>query len=193
MTRACIREQVPADRKIHSRDIRLATYPYRENSIIVEGFLKDERYLPVFDITGDVKPAGVIHHFGIWLTVDSDPLMIRDAEAEMITLPMTECRALADSVAALAGLEIRSGFSRKVRDIMGGPDGCTHLCHLATVMIQEVVQGFFVRKRQTKPPLPSSVDTLDNKEMLIDSCRMWKPDGPKINALERAIKRAGGR
>ncbi len=51
--------------KIHSRDLTLATYPHTHGKIIVHGILKDQRYIPVFDVTGEIKNPGTIHHMDV--------------------------------------------------------------------------------------------------------------------------------
>ncbi|MCD4721588.1 MAG: DUF2889 domain-containing protein [Desulfobacula sp.] len=174
--------------KIHTRDIRLATYPHTDSSVIIHGVLKDQRYIRVFDITGAVMEPGVIHHMDVKLLIKSDPLMIEDAEVEMIHVPMSECSTTLDTIEKLKGLKIKSGFSKKIRDIMGGKRGCTHLCQLIIVMGQEIVHGWLTQKRKDKSPVPKDLDSLNDKNFLIDSCRMWTRQGPKMKSLEQAIK-----
>ena len=174
--------------KIHTRNIRLATYPHTDSSVIVHGVLKDWRYIRVFDITGAVMEPGVIHHMDVKLLIRSDPLMIEDAEGEMIHVPMSECRTTLDTIEKLKGLEIKSGFSKNIRDIMGEKRGCTHLCQLIIVMGQEIVHGWLTQKRKDKSPVPKDLDNFSEKNFLIDSCRMWSRQGPKTKSLEQAIK-----
>ncbi len=174
--------------KIHTRDIRLATYPHTDSSVIVHGVLKDQRYIRVFDITGAVMEPGIIHHMDVKLLIKSDPLRIEDAQAEMIHVPMSECRTTLDTIEKLKGLEIKSGFSKNIRDIMGGKKGCTHLCQLIIVMGQEIVHGWLTQKRKDNSPVPKDLDSFSEKKFLIDSCRMWARQGAKIKSLEQAIK-----
>jgi len=174
--------------KIHTRDIGLATYPHTDSRIIVHGVLKDRRYKKIFDVTGAVVGPGIIHHMDVKLMIRPDPLTIEDAQATMIHVPLPECRATLDTVEQLKGLEIKSGFSRQIRSIMGGKKGCTHLCQLIIVMGQEIVQGWLTRKREENTPVPEDLDSLDEKNFLIDSCRMWTQNGQKMKNLEQAIK-----
>ncbi len=174
--------------RIHSRDISLATWPHEGSRIIVHGVLKDMRYVNVFDITGKILKPGVIHHMDVKMMIRSDPLTIEKIQVQMIHVPMGECRTTLDTVSQLTGVEIRSGFSGKVRSIMGGKKGCTHLCHLIIVMGQEIVHGWLTSKRSRKLPVPESLDDISEKNFLIDSCRMWTEKGPKMKSLEKAIK-----
>ena len=182
-----LNEIIAQKTKIHTRDIKLATYPHSSRSVIIHGILKDERYVPVFDVTGEVKHPGVIHHLDVKLLVRADPLAIEAAEAEMLTVPMPECRTTLDAVPQLTGLEIKPGFTAGIRNLMGGNKGCTHLCHLVTVMGQEIVHGWLTQKRRNAAPLPKDIESLSESSFLIDSCRMWKKDGPKMERLIDAI------
>jgi len=101
---------------------------------------------------------------------------------------MEECHTTLDTVKGLECIEIKSGFSGKIRKLMGGKKGCTHLCHLITVMGQEIVHGWLTEKRKNDSPLPKDLDTLNESNFLIDSCRMWTKNGPKMTSLIKAIK-----
>ncbi|MBU1342450.1 MAG: DUF2889 domain-containing protein [Proteobacteria bacterium] len=174
--------------KIHTRDIRLATYPYTESRVVVHGVLKDQRYIKVFDVTGAVIGPGIIHHMDVKLLIKADPLTIEDAQAQMLHVPMSECTTTLDTIENLKGLEIKSGFSKMIRSIMGGNKGCTHLCQLVIAMGQEIVHGWLTQKRKDKPPVPKDFNSFSEKKYLIDSCRMWSGQGPKVQRLEKIIK-----
>ncbi len=174
--------------KIHTRDIQLATYPLTDSSVIVHGILKDRRTIHVFDVTGEIKGPGIIHHMDVKLLIKSHPLIIEKAEAQMMHVPMPECRSTLDTLEKLNGVEVKSGFSKKIRRIMGGKSGCTHLCQLVIVMGQEIVHGWLTQKRKNKPSIPENLEMFSEKNFLIDSCRLWSADGPKIQLLKEAIK-----
>ena len=172
----------------HSRQLTLATHPYSDaDHVVVHGTLIDTNFSRFFDVTGTVKEPGTIHHLDVKLLIASKPLRIEKAQATMIHVPLPQCHETLDLIAELEGLEIKSGFPGKLRSIMGGKKGCTHLCHLITVMTQEIVQGWLIHERRTPAPLPDSVEDMPNKHFLIDSCKMWTRQGPKFKALEQAI------
>lgn len=175
--------------RIHTRQIKMATYPHEQESIIVHGTLKDERYVPVFDVTGEEKGPGVIHHLDVKLLIAPNPLRIVQAEAAMIHVPMDECKTTLNLMKQLEGLEIKPGFSSTLRKIMGGNRGCTHLCHLITVMGQEIVHGWLTWRRREPTPLPRDIESLSESGFLIDSCRMWRKDGPRMALLADRIKK----
>lgn len=174
--------------QIHTRDICLSTYPHKGSQILVHGRLKDKRYIPVFDITGKLKNPGTIHNMSVTLLINPNPLTIIKAEAQMVKVPMPECRATLDRFDLLNGVEIKSGFSRQIQKIMGGNRGCTHLCSLVKAMSQEIVQGWLTWKRSEETPTPATLDDVKEKQFLIDSCRLWKKDGPKMQELIQAME-----
>jgi hypothetical protein len=174
--------------RIHTRDIRMTTFPHDNSQVIVAGELIDTRYIPIFDITGKLLEPGTIHHIRLFCKIAPDPLRILKAEADMPCIPMAECRTTLDRVPLLKGLGIKPGFTRKVAEIMGGTRGCTHLATLTKAMAQEIVHGWLTEKRRNPAPLPINVESIKEKDFLVDSCRMWKKDGPKIQALVQAIQ-----
>lgn len=173
--------------KLHTRDIQLATYPHEDSTVIVHGVLKDLRHVNIFDITGKMLEPGVIHHMDVKLLIHSNPLTIEAAEAKMLHVPMDECHDTLDTIDQLIGVQIKSGFSKKIRTIMGGNRGCTHLCQLINTMSQEIVQGWLTHKSRKKFPAPKDMDSFKEKAYLIDSCRLWTKDGPKINQLKKKM------
>jgi len=186
-----LKDMIKERSQIHTRNILLATYPHKGFRVLVQGILKDERLIPVFDVTGKARAPGTVHHMVVTLLIDPDPLTIVQAEAEMLTIPMDECPATLDRVAQLVGVQIKAGFSNQIRKIMGGNRGCTHLCNLVVTMGQEIFHGWLTQKRSQKAPLPVSLENIEEKKYLIDSCRIWKKDGPKVKEMRQAFEKNG--
>jgi hypothetical protein len=176
--------------RIHTRDIRMTTFPHDNSQVIVAGELMDTRHIKIFDITGKRLEPGIIHHIRLFCRIAPDPLRILEAQADMPVIPMTECRTTLDLVPLLQGMEIKPGFTRKLTEIMGGTRGCTHLATLTKAMAQEMVHGWLTEKRREPMPLPDNIKDIKEKGFLVDSCRMWRQDGPKIQALAQAIDEA---
>jgi len=179
---------IKSGEKLHTRDIQLATYLCTDSRIIVHGVLKDRRHAKVYDVTGTAREPGIVHHLDVKLLIQVDSLEIEEAQIEMVHVPLAECPATLDTVEKLKGLEVKAGFSKKIRGLMGGKKGCAHLCNLIIAMSQEIVQGALACKRQNRPSVPKDIDSLSDKGFLIDSCRMWTRDGPKVTALKKAIE-----
>ena len=174
---------------IHSRSIDMKTYALDDDTILVEGWLREDRFQPAYDLTGQKIEAGPVHHMAIRLKLGGTPLTILDADAEMVHVPMEFCRSTLETIQKVIGLEIRAGFKKKVRTLMGGEQGCLHLNHLLTVMSQAAFQGYVAHRRKHPQPLAESLEAVEGLEFLLGSCRAWAQDGPKVNRLKAAIAR----
>ncbi len=172
----------------HSRSIDMKSYALDDDTILVEGWLREDRFHNIYDITGDEIEKGPVHHMTLRLKLGGAPLTILDAEAEMVHVPLEFCRSTLETIQKIIGLKISAGFTKKVRDLMGGEQGCAHLTHLLTVMSQAAFQGNAAHKRKSRRPVPGSIDDVEGLESLIGSCRAWKQDGPKMNNLKAAIE-----
>ncbi|WDP86493.1 MAG: DUF2889 domain-containing protein [Desulfobacter sp.] len=172
---------------IHCRNICLSTMAQKANQIIVHGELKDKRRIHIIDILGRDKAPGTIHHMSVTLLIALDRLRIIQAEAEMLTTPMAECAQTLDCMDRLINLEIKPGFSKSISTLVGGPNGCAHLCTLVTAMGTEIVHGGMAWKQHQDPDRKIPLQNADT--YLFDSCRMWKKNGPKHRELVQAIKK----
>jgi hypothetical protein len=169
--------------KIHTRRIEIATHEGGADSIIVEGVLVDERLENSFRPTGESYPPGTVHHMIIRMEVRGPKLVIDDIEVEMPTVPMPECRETLDSLLPIKGLPIVSGFTNRVKDLVGGAKGCAHLVALITAMASAAVQGAWAamtsKPRDPATFLPGAV------ERIKDTCRVWRSDGPLVKGIEK--------
>jgi hypothetical protein len=184
MLKKIIREQP----RIHNRNISLATYPYKDSEIVVEGTLIDKREKKIFNIMGKIQEPGTIHHLVIRVLIKGNTLKIAHVEAEMHHVPMDECRSTINILQKTIGIEVKSGFSATIRKIIGDKNGCTHLTHLLIVMGQEIVHGWLTHKRSDRLSVPESVDSFTGSEYILDSCRMWTKDGPRWKSLKKKIR-----
>ena len=168
--------------KIHTRRIDIATYAGDTDSIIVEGVLTDERLANSYRPTGETHPPGTVHHMIIRMEVRGPNLVIADIEVEMPTVPRQECRETLDSLVPLKGMPIVSGFTNRVKDLVGGTRGCAHLVALITAMAPAAVQGAWAaissKRRDAATMLPGAV------ERIKDTCRIWRSDGPLLKEIE---------
>jgi hypothetical protein len=100
------------------------------------------------------------------LTVD-EGMVIRAVEASSDFTPYAICPAAAANFTRLAGLRIGPGFTRAVKERVGGTAGCTHLremlAQLATVAFQTI-----------------GGRNDGGNRALIDTCLAWAADGPVV-------------
>ena len=181
-------DAIKKENRIHQRVLDMSSYALDDEKILVEGSLMDERFRPIFELSGQKREAGVIHHMVIRLLVGGVPLRILDAEAEMPHVPLPLCVTTRESVKKIIGLEIKSGFGEKVYKLIGGVEGCAHLTHLLTVMVQEALHGYWTHKMRKPEPPPNSLEEIDGLSYLLNSCSLWQEDGPIMQEIKDFIE-----
>jgi hypothetical protein len=165
-------------RKIHTRNIELSTYEYDSERLVIEGSLIEKRLFDFEYATGEKKPAGVIHHMTLRWLLNIGTFSIEDIDAEMIAVPHQECFETAGGLTNLKGMQIAAGFIVKIKELVGGTKGCSHLMALLTSMAPAAIQGYAAYHSQK----PSGFGPLrsDALRFLVNSCQPWRSDGPLV-------------
>jgi Protein of unknown function (DUF2889) len=159
---------------VHRRSITMDSYPLDEEHVTVVGRLTD------------IEPwAGpgheVIHDMTLTLTVRLADLVITSAQAGMGSFPHAECPFIAPAFARLEGLSVRRGFTKELRQRLGGVSGCAHLGELARAMGPAVVRTSAAsRHRQAVAGDPAAGPA----PLPLGSCHVWAADGPGVQKLE---------
>lgn len=155
-------------------------------SIVMDSFALDAEHVTVVGRLTDVQPWGgpghdVVHDMTLTLTVRLTDLVITAAEAGLGTFPHAECPLIAPAFARLAGLSVTRGFTRELRQRLGGVSGCAHLGELARAMGPAVVRtSAAARHRQTVGGDPGAGPA----PLPLGSCHVWAADGPGVQKIE---------
>jgi hypothetical protein len=172
--------------KLHTRSIKVTTYDYDEQRIIVEGSLKDDRFQNTYSMTGEKFPHGVIHHMAIRLLVNCSNLVIEDIDVDLTSVPREICMETIGCLAPIKGLTITKGFTAKVKKIAGGKKGCTHLVELILAMGPAAIQGYATY--QSRKPAAFDPDRARMiLEFLTNTCRAWREDGPFVEGIKKQL------
>jgi Protein of unknown function (DUF2889) len=172
--------------KLHTRNIEVTTYYYDEQRMIVEGFLKDDRFQESHSMTGEKFPSGVVHHMAIRLLVNCSNLLIEDIDVDLISIPREACRETIGCLAPIKGLIITKGFTAKVKKLIGGKKGCTHLVELILAMAPAAIQGYATyqsRKQVVFDPDHAKMIL----EFLVNTCLVWREDGPLVEMFKKKL------
>jgi hypothetical protein len=181
-------DAIKKENRIHQRVLDMSTCALDDEKVVVEGTLRDERFRPIYELSGQKREEGVVHHMIIRLVVGGLPLRILDAEADMPHVPMPLCVTTRESVKKIIGLKIKSGFGEKVHKLIGGVEGCAHLTHLLTVMVQEALHGYWTHKMRKPEPPPGSLEEIEGLSYLLNSCSMWRKDGPILQEIKEFLE-----
>lgn len=171
---------------IHTRTISVNCYETDEERLIIEGSLTDERLFPyIIHARNEKRDAGLMHHIMLTMELTIPQMNILSIKAEMPIIPDMGCSDVREAVQKLTGQCIRPGFTSEVKAIFRKASGCIHLTNLILAMSSAAVQGlwsYFSRSREGGVTL--SLPATDGS-MLLDSCYMWRKDGPFIRNIRQ--------
>lgn len=180
--------------ELHQRTYLVRSYRDGANRMRIRGAVQDIKPAGLY-IEGDPDPLE-IHHMVVDLVVEFPNLQIVDARVVMETHPHAECLRIEDHYRNLVGLSIGRGFTHKVRELFGGPRGCTHTTALLQAMAPVAVQSMWSLQaptHRTAEPggngdgtavaAPRRMTDEDRKAMFrynVNSCHVWAEDGEMV-------------
>jgi len=176
---------------VHNRTISISTYAAGDDAVIVEGVLTDNRLVDTWSVpSGEKMEPGVIHNLAVRLFIECPSLRITDVEVDMDRVPLDECMHTRDSLKPLIGQSISPGFTRWVKQHLGGAQGCTHLNALLIAMAPAVFQGFWNARTSRRIDARRATEGM-SPEYLIDTCWVWRSEGPLASELRAAVAGEG--
>ncbi len=169
---------------IHDREYRVRSYRLAEDRMLVRGAVRDQKP-PGLYISHDPEPV-TVHHMVVELEVSLPAFTIERAEVTFESFPHTTCVGITDHYRKLEGLSIARGFSNQVRELFGGPRGCTHTTALLLAMGPVAIQSALSMRTFEVPVTeePSlrltfnQPDRDDSWRMNTNTCHEWAEDGP---------------
>jgi hypothetical protein len=143
---------------LHTRRIEIQGYKREDGLYDIEGHLLDDKPYD-FKLAAGVRPAGEPVH-GMWLRITVDKtLTITDAAAAMDAMPYVDyCGAIVPAYRKLVGLAIRPGYHQRVKELLGGVRGCTHITELAGALATAAFQTMAGQRVQDPGKRPFQLD-----------------------------------
>jgi len=172
---------------IHERSYVVRSYRHGTDAIILRGAVRDQKPAGMY-IVDDPQPL-TVHHMIVDLTVAMPLLEITAANVVLEVHPHSTCPRIEDHYGNLVGLSIARGFTHKVRELFGGPRGCTHTTALLQAMAPVAIQSIWsFRMAQAEGGAPSGpFDTEAAREGVLrtnlNSCHVWAEDGEHVATL----------
>ena len=178
----------PAQREhIHTRTVTCRGFRRDDGNWDVEGHLTDVKtYAFSNHHRGEVEVGEPIHEMWLRVTVD-DALLIHGIEAVTDRSPFGPCAEVTPNFSRLVGLRIGRGFHRKVKELLGGTEGCTHLVELLGPIATTAVQTIFPwqerhqsRRPDKRPPILDTCHALDTHGEVVKQVwpEFWKGPAP---------------
>ncbi|MDH4167979.1 MAG: DUF2889 domain-containing protein [Acidimicrobiia bacterium] len=173
---------------IHTRTYETRVYLIDDTEVLVRGAVSDLKPAGLY-VTDDPEPLE-IHQMQVELTVALPELTITSARVGFESHPAEECPSIAGHYGSLVGLSISRGFTHKVRELFGGPRGCTHATALLQAMAPAVVQSMWsvgVRAARQAGRAPGAGDPGRARRFAgnLNTCHVWAEDGEHVASLER--------
>lgn len=173
---------------LHTRNYEVRAFRKDERTLILRGAVKDLKPAGLY-VPGDTEPLA-IHHMIVDVTIAFPELEITHAEVVFETHPHSTCPTITEHYKKLVGLSISRGFTHRVRELFGGPRGCTHTTALLQAMAPVAVQCFWsmqvLKASETggspRPPV-SAEERQRMLRMNLNTCHVWAEDGPNMTAI----------
>lgn len=169
--------------ELHARAYDVRSFRKAEDLVLLRGLVRDQKPAGLY-IEGDDEPL-TIHHMLVELVVRYPELRIEEASVTFGSHPHLTCPGIVDHYGALVGLSIARGFGNKVRELFGGPRGCTHVNALLQAMAPVAIQTTW----SMQPPGSGAVDggaERSEDEIRgamrhnINTCHVWDEDGEQV-------------
>lgn len=168
-------------RRIHSRQVECSGYQRDDGLWDIEGHLTDTKTYRQDDGRSVRREVGEpIHDLTMRLTID-EAFLIHGVAVSIGNTPHPQCSLVRDVYGRLVGLTIGAGFLSKVRGLVGGVEGCTHLTDLltpmATVAFQTIWPWKYLRRTEAGGTEPLQGFA---KDAVINRCRTLRSDGDVV-------------
>jgi hypothetical protein len=175
------------DELIHERAYVVRAYRKGLDLLVLRGAVRDQKP-PGLYIPEDPEPL-TVHHMVVDLHVAIPSLEIVEANVVFETHPHAGCPRIADHYEKLVGLSIARGFTHKVRDLFGGPRGCTHTTALLQAMAPVAIQSLlsFRVAKSNEGIFSGAMSTPEARQdvmaMNVNTCHIWAEDGDQVQAI----------
>ena len=170
----------PVEREaIHGREIRCRGFRRADGLWDIEGRMIDTKDYGFDSVYRGRMEAGMpVHDMWMRLTLD-EQLVVQDIAVSSDAHPFPNCAEIEPAYRTLVGTALRPGWTKLVKDRLGGVAGCTHLTRLA--------QELSVVAMQTIMPLRSRDEAVTEgartKPAHLDGCHALSTDGPIVRGI----------
>ena len=161
----------------HHRRVTCDGYRRSDGLWDIEAHLVDTKPfdLPNRARGGRITAGEPLHEMWLRLTVDT-AMTVRRVEAVTDHSPFAVCPHATAQFRRLEGERIGPGWRRRVRDLVGGTAGCTHLVELLTPLATTALQTIYGARYGAAPDEGGG----GLMEQLIGSCHALAPDSEVV-------------
>lgn len=173
--------------------------PIHQRSYDCQAFDEGDGRMRVRGRLTDTKPQGLcladgqpltIHDMVVDLIITVPDFTIVAVEATMDVRPYELCTDILGDYQQLVGLSIARGYSRRIRELFGGPGGCSHIGALLQALGPVAIQASWSVATLHDDPA-DRVSAGGDREardrrmrMNVDTCHVWADGGQLMTAVE---------
>lgn len=176
---------------IHTRFYEARTYKMNDDLFLLRGVVCDEKPAGLY-LADDPDPLWV-HHMVVDLEITFPDFVIKKVTVTFHERPHTHCTDIEPDYQKLVGLSIARGFNKQVKDLFGGPRGCTHIGALLAAMAPVAIQsGWSMRVGNALGTQESdSAATAEQRKrsfaMNLNTCHMWDENGQMMTDIRAGL------
>lgn len=174
---------------LHDREYRIRSFRLDDATLLVQGALRDQKPAGLF-VPDDPEPL-TIHHMVVSMEIEIATLEIVGVTTEFRTFPNDVCPAIVEHYDELVGLSVRRGFTHRIRELFGGPRGCSHTTALLQAMAPIAMQSLkgvevLDAVAEGRPhPVADRQPGDESWRRLVNTCHVWAEDGDRIEQAKR--------
>ena len=169
---------------LHTREIICKGYLRSDGHFDIEGRLQDLTNEPTDLPFHRVPSGGAIHDMHLVMTLDAD-MVIQNITATTAIGASQFCGEAAAVYSRLQGLKIAAGFKQKMKAIVGGAVGCTHLTELLERMASTAMQTLLstYRAEASRKRASGTNPVVAVRPWVIGTCHAYREDGDAVKLL----------
>lgn len=157
---------------LHTRTVAFQGFRREDGLFDIEAHMTDVKaYGFKNEYRGVIEAGEPLHDMWLRVTLDED-FLIREIEAVTDAGPYGICSGAAANYKRLVGKCMSAGWTRTVREAVGGVEGCTHLSEtliaMGTVAFQ-TLYPYLAKRREGKPR--------SGRPPLLNTCHAFRSDG----------------
>ena len=178
---------------LHLRDITCRGYQREDGLFDIEGYVQDTKtYSYPNQFRKRLDPGDYVHDMGLRLTLNA-AFEVVGVQAEMRGTPYGMCPDILPNFQRLVGLKIGRGWQRRVRERIGGVNGCTHLVELlqpvATTAFQTIGSAVYRKNRMAGEVEEDAQQRVQRRPWMLNSCHTWAESSPVVERYFPAFHR----
>jgi Protein of unknown function (DUF2889) len=170
---------------LHERVYVVRSYRNGPSGLVLRGAVRDQKPAGLY-VPEDNEPL-TMHHMIVDLFIEVPSLVIQSVDVKLATHPHGECPQIEENYQGLVGLSIARGFLNQVRQLFGGPRGCTHTTALLGAMAPVAIQSMWSYRMQDREGDGTPFGSPEQREQSLvanlNTCHVWAEDSPLVGRI----------